>query len=304
MDYSAIIQMVMALAGELNAQGQKDKAQKLLQGSLDEFGNLSLPKFQQVVAEQLGPSALQAIQTDPRLKQAQQDTLSSYDDIISGDGYSAADKAGINSVGNQIARRMAGANSAVRQQMEASGQGQGGAAIAAQLENQQQANQRFSEAGQNQAAQGVQRRFQAIAAKGNQAGDMRTQDWNEQASKAQAADSIARFNAAARTSAANQNNSNLQTDYANRYGQLQGKAGMTGTVANGLVANANDTTKALAGMGAIGSELMRSGSKGTQDGTGTGGYLPVPTYDTAGDPNEWENPYNSSVRSKSIWEGW
>lgn len=307
MDYSAIIQLVMQMAGELSAQGKKDKAQALLQGSLDKFGQLSLPNFQQAVAQTLGPSALASIQADPRLKAAQNASLSSYDDIIGGQGYSAADKANINSVGNQIATRQAGANSAVRQQMEASGQGQSGAAIAAQLENQQQANQRFSEAGQNQVAQGVARRFQAIHDKGQLASDMNSQDWSQQSAKAQAADQIAQYNASARTAANGQNNSNAQTIYADAYGRLQGQAGMTGQVAQNLNTNAAQIPQNMAGLGSTMAAVMRGAgsSNATANGTGTGGYLPTPAYPTTGSAaDEWDNPYNTSVRSQSIWEGW
>jgi len=136
-----------SLYGEYLATQDEAKVRDILQKSLDEFGNISLPKFESVVAQEVGPTALNGVKTDQRLTDAQYGSLGSYDDIISGDGLAAEDQANLNRIGNQLARRMSANKSSVQQGMQAQGMGNSGAAIAAQMAQAQNANQDLAAAG-------------------------------------------------------------------------------------------------------------------------------------------------------------
>ena len=99
------------------------------------------------MAQQLGPSALASITTDPKLKDAQNATLGQYDDIIDGGGFSNSDTASMNSIGAQIARRASAGRQGIQQGFASRGMANSGAAVAAQMGANADANQSLSEAG-------------------------------------------------------------------------------------------------------------------------------------------------------------
>lgn len=291
MDYAAIVQSAVTMLGQLAAQGQEAKARKIYQASLDEFGKISLPKFETIVAQELGPSALAALRPDPSLVNAQNSALGQYDDIIDGDGFSAADAASMNAIGNQIARRASANRQGIQRSFDASGMGNSGAAVAAQMGNAQQANQGLNEAGLNTAAQGQANRHSAIAAKAGLAANMRSQNYAEQSRAAQAADDIARYNATARASAFQQNNANAQTQFNNAYNRQAGIAGAGNTLANAYNNQAGNTRQFFGNMGAAAYNGIKGAGSSEQPKQQT--YDPYASWTNYGasGPDEWANPY-------------
>ena len=286
-----MIGAALSYLGQMAALGQEEKARKIYQESLDEFGRLDLPKLHQVFAQELGPSELAKIKPDDALVQSQNDALGQYDEVIDGNGFSAADEASMNSIGNQIARRVSMNRQGIQRGFDARGMGSSGAAVAAQMGNAQQANQSLNEAGLNTAAQGQANRRNALAAKGALAGDMRSQDVNERSRAAQAADDIARYNSDARQSAANQNNANMQTMFNNAYNVQTGKAGAANTLANSYNNQASNTRQFYGNMGAGIAEQARSTPKyQEQKQQKVDPYAGWTNYG-ASDPDEWDNPY-------------
>lgn len=246
MDYGIALQALISLVGELTAQGQEAKARELLQQSMDNMGKLDLPKFKEVVAQQLGPSALEKVMTDPKLRDAQLGALGSYDEIIDGGGMATADTAAINGIGNQLARRLQATRSSVQQGFDSRGMGESGAAIAAQQLAGQDETHQLNQAGLDQSAEAMRRRFQAIAAKGDLAGNIRGQDYAEKSRAAQAADEIARFNAGARANAAGANNALAGQTFDANYRKVAGQAGAAGALA-GNYDQAADSTRNMFG---------------------------------------------------------
>lgn len=264
----------VSIIGELIASGQEQKARDILQKSLDAYGNISLPNFEKVVAQQLGPSALANVRTDPSLSAAQHSALGAYDDIISGNGLAAEDQAILNRTGNQLARRMSANRSGIQQDMAAKGMQNSGAAVAAQLSNAQATNQNLSEAGFNTQAEALKRRYAAIQGKGQMAGEMRNQDFGEKSKAALAADEIAKYNANARAAAQGANNGNAMSTFGAAMSRQAGMSGAGQAVAGADQKQAGSTRTLFGNLGASAYNAARSAAKPEDE-----------------DPYGWKNPY-------------
>lgn len=275
-----LIQIALSLAGEAMAQGDKDKAMALLQGGLDEYGKVDLPKLEKLLAEQLGPSKLAQLKADPSLRQAQNEALGSYDDLISGNGLAAADKADINNIGNEVSRQSRGSRDALEANMAARGALGSGAEYAAEASIASNAANTMANAGQNTQAQALRRRFDAILGKGQLATTINSQDFGQRAQSASAADEINRYNANARGAAAAGNNALAQQQYANQMGKLGAQNALRSQIAGQYGQHAQDTSSLWSGLGGAGSAAAR-GAGQIYDAYGN----PSGSSD---DPNSWE----------------
>lgn len=222
-------------------------------------------------------SAMGGISLDPRLKQAQLDALAGLQDISSSGGLTLSDQANQRQIQDQINTEARGAREAILQNAQMRGMGGSGLEMLSQMQNQQDAATRASNAGLQTAASARDRALQALIQGGETAGNIRGQDFSEQAQIAQAQDAISKFNAqnqqsinmantAARNDAQAQNlankqqianantatrneqqayNKNLkQQDFNNRMAIASGRAGIAGQNA----ANQQAASQARAGM--------------------------------------------------------
>lgn len=305
-----LAQLGISIGGELLSNGQRnqgqserDKADALLRQGLEEFQGIDVPELERLNAQELGPSAYDALSTDPRLADAQYAGLNSLDEVINGNGFSAEDIAYLNQLGAGQQRRAAQTRNAIDNDMAARGMSNSGASVAAKLGAGQQANEAQAQAGQATAAHGLSRRLAAIREKGQLAGNMRGQDFNEGAAKAGANDARSRYNAGARDSA-NRYNAGLA---AQRYGmQLQRAQGMSGQL-GGMAGQANrnsagydaaaDRTQGLySGLGSaayrgVNAASNALGGQSTKGGVVTDAY--GNQFDDNGNPYDlnWNNPY-------------
>lgn len=293
MDFGQALQAFIGLYSMLESRGQAERAQRLLQRSLDEFGNISLPKLPQIVAEELGPSAMESI--DPRLDAAQHEALGAYDEVIDGGGFAQADRAALNNVGNSLSRRLRATRQGISDSMAARGLEGSGADYAAQANAAQDAEQRLSVAGENTAAEGLRRRMAAIAGKGQMSGEM----WDRAARKAAAKDEIERFNATARSGANAYNSSIPQQEFQNALTKAAGKAGRIGAMVGQQNTAGGIQRMQLAGMGAAAGRLggAYGGSdygQASKNKSDPGGYYQkrdADGYAYDSEPEEWENPW-------------
>lgn len=176
-------------------KGEDDKANKILDAARDEFGQIQPEMFDEAALRVLGPSEFSKIQTNPEFQKAQEESLARFKELQEGGGLNAEDKANLNRIRNETARRASSRSALLREEMQARGIGGSGAELALrQMEGQNEAELN-SQAGLDVAAQAQKRYFDAVRERARMAGEMRDQDFNEQALKAQAADQIARFNA-------------------------------------------------------------------------------------------------------------
>lgn len=181
------------------------------------------------------PSEMGDISTDPAYKTAQMDQLAALSNLAKG-GRNASSDLALAKVQGDEAARARGAREAVMNNMNARGMGGSGADLVAQLASNQaaQSNANMEDLGvlANQQNAAINA---GNAAAGIGAG-LESQDFNEQASKAAAADAINRFNTsnkiqnsannAATQNTAQQFNTGLgQTEYQNKVQKQQGLAG-------------------------------------------------------------------------------
>lgn len=246
------------LFGTGNKESESDAAaQQAIQDAKDAYGNLKAPNIslpdsipyqnlsniagsepvsydladpKLVTAAQAGPSSFEGVSADPRLQDAQMAALSSLQQIAEGGGLNDADKANLARIQSQISQESRGRNEAIMQNSQARGMAGGGMELLSKLQNSQDATNRESQQGLDIAGMAQSRALQALSQGGSLAGNMRGQQFSEDASKAEARDAIAKFNAGlsqqgnlANQGAANafgqaraQGNFNAASDNANR----------------------------------------------------------------------------------------
>jgi hypothetical protein len=141
-----------------------------------------------------GPSAMESISMDPKLRQAQMNALARLEDIGTQGGMNAQDRARLAQIESEQAANVQGATGAIQQQMSTRGLSGGmSELVQKQLAAQQSAN-RAAQQGMDVKAQAEQRALDAIMQSGQLGGNIRGQDFGEQERIAQAKDLINRFN--------------------------------------------------------------------------------------------------------------
>lgn len=186
-------------------QGESEKA-------VDLFKNLPLPVLKEYYPEiykqvaelnpeletavTLGPSEMAGISTDPALRQAQLNALSKLQEVGAAGGEDAQFLAEQSRLESDINRNLRGQQDAIMQNLATRGMSGGGQELVARQMSAQDAVNRQAQMAMDAKAQAQQRALQALMQSGQLSGQMQAQDFGQAAQKAQAADAIARFNAA------------------------------------------------------------------------------------------------------------
>jgi hypothetical protein len=157
-----------------------------------------------LIAEELGPSAMEDIGVDPRLKGAQMDVLAGFQELTE-TGLAPEDMAAYRQLGRTGAREEQARQRAILQGMQQRGTLDSGAQLAAQLASSQGAAERRQQEGERIAAEAAAARRSALAQTGQLGSQIRGQQFSEAAQKAQASDIINKFNVANRQQVAGQN---------------------------------------------------------------------------------------------------
>lgn len=165
--------------------------------NLQDLANLSYSEgpLAQAQAALAGPSAFKDINVDPRLMKEQYGSLDALSQIADSGGMTAMDKANLARTQSQANQNDKGRRDAILQNMAARGMSGSGNELLAQLQSSQASTDRQSQAGLDTAGMAQQRALDAIMQRGNLAGGMQSQQFGQEAQKAQAADAIAKFNA-------------------------------------------------------------------------------------------------------------
>jgi len=170
------------------------------QGVPLEYQNLSPDQL-----AQLQNSGMENVNVDPRLKDAQFDALRQLENQ-GRDGFTARDQANRLKTKQSIGRENAGRMGAIQQNMAARGMSGSGMDLVAQMSASQAATDRDALEGLERSAQMEDRKNQAVMQRGQMSGQMRGQEFDEGARKAQAQDAINRFNTANKVGQQQQNN--------------------------------------------------------------------------------------------------
>jgi len=244
-----------------------------------------------LIAEQLGDTKLAEVQVDPAMRQRRMDAIRALEER-SITGLTGAEKAQLADLRDQTGAQAKAQDQAILSQMAQSGTLDSGAALAQRLMASQAATQRQAQASRDLAAEASNRRFAAVQALGQQAGELENTDYGRAADVARNRDVISEANARNRMSAnqynlgrkdtlaaqkaANRsqeemyNKGLIQTEYANKMGQFGALAGLQTGAANAAAgaAQAAGQGKAqmYAGLGsAIGNVAGAYGQNATQN---------------------------------------
>jgi hypothetical protein len=159
--------------------------------------------------------------------------------------------------------------------MDARGMGGSGASYLMQQKAAQDAAQNANQQGMDMQGQAMRRRFEAMKQHGAMAGDLRGQEYGEQARLASARDSVTQYNAKARRAAGEYRNSMKQQDYNNR----MGKQGVMNNLAVGKAGQMSQQGTNDANMWAsfgetAGKAIDKYGERDERDKDREAGYYP------------------------------
>lgn len=302
-DWTSAIGPIIGGVGQLlNSQNANNSASADYQKAYDEmlrnlrerFGDydkLGKAGYQDVTAQQVGPSALEGIPQDLQARQAQQESMGALDDLSAHGGLSLADMQALNEIQRNLNRNTSARRQSTANEFAARGQLGSGAQLAMDLAGQQQAAESANQRGESTAAQAQARALQAILQKGQMGRQMGNDDYQRKAAAAQARDAIEARNAAARTDASKTNNAYRGQSFQDELAKAQGKTKLSGdinqvvfgkgqTSANNTLANANNTNTAIKGATSLfGNNGGGSGGSGGDTDTGD-------NYDSDDDINQ------------------
>jgi hypothetical protein len=142
-----------------------------------------------------GRSEMDNVSTDPKLQAAQMEALNHLQDITNGGGLSSTDRAKLNQIAIDESTKARGQRDAILQNAQARGMGGSGLELMSQLQNEQNAASNKSARDLSVAGDAEQRALDALIKEGELSGNMQNQQFNQQATKANANDAISKFNA-------------------------------------------------------------------------------------------------------------
>lgn len=233
---------------------------------------LERPEFAgELIAEQLGPSALEEIQQDFRTRDAQMDALRELQEI--GEvGLTPEERAQRAEMMRESAAQNQSQQNQILQSMAQRGNLDSGASLIAQLQANAQESADARRQSEQMTADVASRRRDAIMRAANLAGNIEQADFSRQARVADAQDAIDRFNVQTsnqtqernldrRQAYANQiaklsnqeqqyNKQLLQQDYQNRLARAQGQANLVGQMGQAKANQALQQGQAAAGQAA------------------------------------------------------
>jgi len=201
--------VIGGLVGQNQAAGAAKQAEDAAKRAAAAYSNIKLPELERLALEEylltgqynplleqsldLGPSALEQVQVDPRLRQNQMTALQAIADK-SQTGLSQADLAAF-----ELARRNSNQAEQSRQQgilqnLAQRGQGGSGAEIALRAMSSQEAADRQALQDLDMAGRQEQARLGALEAMSQMSGNLRSQDYGEQSNLAAARDAMAKYN--------------------------------------------------------------------------------------------------------------
>lgn len=240
-DYDWIGQIAGGVAKGVNSYGASNKANDITQAAFDEmlrnlqarFGDydaLGKAGYQDVTAQQVGPSALEGLPEDLQARAAQQQSIAALEELAANGGLSLADMKALNDIQANLNRNNGARRKGLANEFAARGQLGAGAQLAMGLDAQQNDAQNANQQAESTAAQAQARALQAILQKGQVARGMGQDDYNRKAEAARARDMIEARNAAARTDASKTNNAYRGQAFQDDLSKARGKTSLTNSM--------------------------------------------------------------------------
>jgi hypothetical protein len=204
--------VIGGLLGSIFGGGREDQARELQERLVRDYDRINVPTAEsmQVNPEMLqqlgqldprleqsilaGRSEYDAINVDPRLRQAQLNALSGLQGISDSGGMTLQEQANLQRMLTDIGAADRGRRQAITQNLQQRGIGGSGFELASQLQNAQDAAQLASQQGLDINAQAQQRALQALQQGGQLGGQIEDRSFGQQADAARANDLIKQFN--------------------------------------------------------------------------------------------------------------
>jgi hypothetical protein len=247
--WGLLAQLGLGALGEAAASADKATQQRILERMLAEFDGIKLPDVKTIVAEELGPQAMEGVFADDELKGLERESLGEMMKLGRSGGLTLEDRANLNTIRGQTDRSVNAANERIREQMAARGQSGGGAELAMRLSANQGAAQRLGDEGLQLAGMAQRRARDAMLEGGRMASQMGQRDFSEKSRRAEAADKRMAYNTAARERANLFNAEAPQQRFQNEMARTAAKSGQLGQQANFYGNQADSTRQLYAGMG-------------------------------------------------------
>jgi hypothetical protein len=303
-------------------KSEMKEANKLMRDNIAKLEALGIPTIEAqkialetpelvepLVAEQMGASAQENIQMDPRLQSAQRAALDEMTGLGQ-TGLGAEDRAAFNQLRRAAAGQAEASQAATMRDMASRGMADSGTNLIAQLQAGQSSADRMSQEGDRLAAAASEARRAALGQQANMASQMSAQDLGLKSQKASAADTIAQFNTQqrAQTGAANQGykvaragdiaNIKNQQEIANK-GLIQQefqnkvqKAGGVSNATNALAGNLQQqAASAQAAQQAQNAAIMNLAGTAAGAYAGGAGAAAKPAVDKAGGTTGYSSDY-------------
>ena len=234
-DYSWIgplVQMGAGMLGGGKADSLDAQQSELLKSIYDELRNIPLPELERIVAEQLGPTAMEGVESDPEQRAQQMEVMNELRDIFESGGFDIQDRAALNELLNRTNVSAGAARRGLESDFAQRGQLGAGARLALGNMNAQCAANRANTTAVNIGAEGAKRKERALSTYADLAGDIRKGDFGEAATRAGAKDDAARWSASARERAGMRNAGLAQQQFGNRVTKATGARGAGGDLAD------------------------------------------------------------------------
>lgn len=242
--------------GEWLGGKKREEAQQILDAARDEFGRISIPRIQQLAAQELGPSAMESIAVDPEYEGAMRGALGRMKQLEDQQGLTLADRASYNEALQASGRQAAAQRAAALNAFEARGGGGANASLASALQGGSDAAMRAQQAGLQAAGDAQQRYWQSVRDRFGMGAQATQQDFGRKADVASARDAVNRWNATERSNTNRFNAGQAQQQFDNRLNVAKAKFGIAQQAAGRLDENADRTSRIGTGVGqAVGQGL-------------------------------------------------
>lgn len=210
------------IIGSINSGSQRAAAQAAMQKASDIIQATGLPPDQSmpIVLQQFKQAGILTPQLEQNINQQYSQMANTYVDPATKQaqtqalqfmqqrgqlGFGPQERAAFNQVQQEVARDAEAKRQQIMQNMQSRHMGGSGAELAGALSAAQSGDQRASMAGDQIAAQAAQNALSAISQAGQLGGQMRSADFGEASTRAQAADQMNRFNVQSQQAAQQRN---------------------------------------------------------------------------------------------------
>lgn len=252
----------------------------LLEKNRDLVNGLETPELLKAIAEQTRGNAFDNAQVDPATRAYQMQALERLGQEVQTKGLTAEDIAAQNQALSTAGRFESGQRGATEQRAASRGMGGAMSSQLSALQGQQAAVNQANANAIDVAGQNRQRYMAALGQLGNQAGNVRGQDWAQAAARAAAQNQINQFNTGMRWAAQQHNLAVPQQNFQNQVAKLGLQTHANTAAGNARVdwarAMAGPTNQTLEGFGRFGDDTMAAAANyygGGQGGGGGGGGM-------------------------------